>query len=185
MILRYLFLSFCSVILTLIAFIITPVLALFLDAEGNLKFGRSIFQPPDNPAIGDASWKKEHPLDTNYELAVSYLWRNPAQGFQLGIAGADDFVLHEFAMPRVYGDITITAGMEVAIDGKTRIPGKTGWFKVVIGKYWHYRSIKQWPFGIYTSSEFGWRLQGIAEGRPQDICRQLVFTPIRIIRFIK
>jgi hypothetical protein len=177
---RYLFLSFCSIILTLIAYLITPVLALFLDAEGNLRFGRSIFQPPDNPAIGDASWKDEHPYDTDYKLAVSYLWRNPAQGFQLGFAGADLWVLNELAMVKVEGDITITGGIN---DGVDYLLGKTGWFQVSIGEYWHWRNIKHWGFGIYTSSEFGWRLQGIAEGRPQDICRQLVFTPIRLIRY--
>jgi hypothetical protein len=108
-----------------------------------------------------------------------WLARNSAQGFQLNYAGADPWVLNELAMVKVEGDITITGG----IVGELK--GKTGWYKVTIGDYWHWRNIKYWGFGIYTSSEFGWRLQGIAQGRPQDICRQLVFTPIRFIKFVR
>jgi hypothetical protein len=181
---EYLWLAVLSVLLTILSFVLAPLLALGLDKDKNLKYGRALFQPPDNPAVGDSSWKREHPIDTDYELAVSYLWRNPAQGFQLGYAAADISVLDPKAPIRVYGNIFITAGVSVAVDGKTKIVGETGWYKVIIGKHWHWRSIKRWPFGIYTSSEFGWRLQGLAMGRPQDICRQMVFTPLRFIKFI-
>jgi hypothetical protein len=147
---------------------------------------RNLFQPPDSLCYGDWAFHQNKGKNLSwYERSVVWLRRNGAQGFDLRVAGTDPWVLNELAMVKVEGDITITAGMEVAIDGKTRIAGRTGWFKVSIGEYWHYRNIKHIGFGIYTSSEFGWRLQGIAEGRPQDICRQLVFTPVRMIKFVK
>jgi hypothetical protein len=189
---RYLLLSFFSVILTVIGWSRSWFLALFVNSNGDLPYLLRWFQPSDTKCWGDANfWKNEMPSGRWYQsilwYARSVVWlaRNSAQGFQLSYAGADEWVLNELAMVKVEGDITITAGMEVAIDGKTRIAGKTGWYKVSIGKYWHWRNIKQCPFGIYTSSEFGWRLQGIAQGRPQDICRQLVFTPIRFIKFVR
>lgn len=192
MTLRYLFLSFCSVILTLIAKLLAWKIAKYVDADGNLPASLSYFQPADTKCWGDeAFWKNEMPatainIDTIwYNRSVAWLKRNPSQGFDRYVAGADEWVLNELAMIKVEGDIEITAGMEVAIDGKTHVPGKTGYYKVTIGKYWHWRNIKQWSFGIYTSSEFGWRLHGIATGRPQDICRQLVFTPIRFIKFVR
>jgi hypothetical protein len=191
MTLRYIFLSFCSVILTLIAKLFARQIAKYVDVHGDLPVSLSYFQPADTKCFGDQSfWQNEMPATKDnmgtiwYERSCAWLARNPAQGFDM-LCAADEWVLSELAMVKVEGDIDITAGMEVAIDGKTRIHGKTGWHKVSIGKFWHYRNINAWPFGIYTSSEFGWRLQGIAQGRPQDICRQLVFTPIRIIKFVR
>jgi hypothetical protein len=185
MIFRYLTLSLLSVILTLVAKLFARQIAKYVDADGDLPKNLYWFQPADTKCWGDkAFWENEGKWLTWYERSIEWLKRNPAQGFDRYVAGANEWVLNELAMVKVEGDIEITAGMEVDAGGK-RLLGKTGYYKVTIGDYWHWRNIKQWPFGIYTCSEFGWRLQGIAQGRPQDICRQLVFTPIRFIKFVR
>jgi hypothetical protein len=192
MILRYILLSLVSATLTIIGWSRSWFIALFVDSNGDLPYLLRWFQPSDTKCWGDANfWKNEMPSGKWYQpilwYARSVVWlaRNSAQGFQLNYAGADPWVLNELAMIKVEGNLDITGGVEVAIDGVTRVQGVIGWYKVSIGQYWHYRSIKPWYFGLYTTSEFGWRLHGIATGRPQDICRQLVFTPFRFIKFVR
>lgn len=75
MIPRYLFLSFCSVILTIIAQF-SFLWALFVNKDGRLPRWLSWFNPPDTAAWGDqAFWQNEVPAGGWYQLILWY-WRS-------------------------------------------------------------------------------------------------------------
>lgn len=77
-----------SVLVTIVGFIIAPVLPLFAK-NGWLPKLLSWFQTPDNSLYGDDGWKYEHwqwryKLPTwlaTYVGMVGWLWRNPAYGY--------------------------------------------------------------------------------------------------------
>ena len=73
--------AMASVVVTLTAYMFNWLFALFVQSDGNLPRWLRWFQPSDNLAIGDALWKAEHPGYSNYMLALTYMNRNPAQGF--------------------------------------------------------------------------------------------------------
>lgn len=78
---RYLLILPLGVLMSLIAIIFSPLLALFVDKNGNLPWQLSWFQTPDAPAWGDASWAADNPNKSKWWLAQSWLRRNPAYGF--------------------------------------------------------------------------------------------------------
>ena len=100
MIFRYIVSVIVALTAWVTSFFVVPILALFLD-KGNLRYGRKWYQPPDNLAIGDVSWKNEHPTYSDYRLAVSYCLRNPTQGVDQALKAE---VYHP-SICKTYGDI--------------------------------------------------------------------------------
>lgn len=81
-----------SLAMTLVGFIIAPVLPFFAK-DGWLPSWLSWFQTPDNSLDGDNGWKTEHWL-WRYKLPeaicvyvgrIGWLWRNPTYGYGLVI----------------------------------------------------------------------------------------------------
>ena len=115
--------ALASVVVTLAAYLFNWLFALFVQSDGNLPRGLKWFQPSDNLAIGDALWKSEHPDYSDYMLALSYMNRNPAQGF-------DQFLqadVSETTPVKVRGNLYIRVGPK----------GIGGWYLITSKVYFH------------------------------------------------
>lgn len=152
MILRYLSLSFCSVILTVIAYFITPVACLFLDADGNLKYLRGWLQTTDASATGDpVFWPQQHPGYSPYKLSVLWLWRNPSQGFD----------------QKLRANVTMQTPVTIHWhNGDNYLYTCDGYFHL------------SYRLGLATGG-LGWRLNNIVEGYPHKTMGQIVTTVLR------
>lgn len=166
----YPFKAIASILVTVVALIVAPVLPLFAR-DGLLPNWLKWFQTPDNSLYGDWGWKTEHhPEDYKTHMSMTkWLWRNPAQGFDQ-LLKANITLLEEY---NVLGNIKVQETQ--GIGGVLFIHG-AGYFHLYIII----------PLGKKCiHSEFGWRLRGIVEGYPSEICKQFVFTPFRVFKFGK
>lgn len=167
---KYSFLAVESMLATLIAFLFNWLFALFVQADGNLPRCLSWFQPSDNKAVGDEIWREEHPGDTPYELALSYMNRNPAQGF-------DQLAQAKITSKTPY---TVSGNINIA-DGKN---GIAGWYRITAGEYWHFAYVWKIPYlDKCITGGFGWRLISLAKKPVHPTLGQLVFTPARLYKF--
>ena len=158
---------------TLTARLFNWLFALFVQSDGNLPRWLKWFQPSDNLAIGDALWKAEHPDYSDYMLALSYMNRNPAQGF-------DQFLqanVSETTPVKVRGNLYIRDGAK----------GVGGWYLITTDKYFHFAYLMPltWFGEFCITGGFGWRLVSIAKGYHHDTLGQFVFTPFRFQHFYK
>jgi hypothetical protein len=159
MIILYLLCALSSAPMTLLAWVLAPFLALFLDSAGNLKYGRSLFQMSDNPAIGDDLWQASHP--NRYWAATTYMWRNPAQGFAQMCGAKVDM-----ATPiKVYGDASSEFGCYL-------ITTDNGYF------LFNYR-IKITSDRCLLGA-LGWNLKPLYSQLPHETLGQLYVTPFRL-----
>ena len=151
--LLYPFYAIASWLVTLCAYPFAPIICLFVKADGNLVF--SWFGTPDAPAIGAEFWKRDNPNYSDYRLAVTWMWRNPAQGF-------DQIVQAKVTMQtpcKLYG----------SIESENYLITGGGYFHL------HYR------LGLAVGG-MGWRLNNIVQGYEHKTMGQLVST---ILRFNK
>ena len=165
--------ALASVVVTLAAYLFNWLFALFVQSDGNLPRWLKWFQPSDNLAIGDALWKAEHPDYSDYMLALSYMNRNPAQGF-------DQFLqanVSETTPVKVRGNLYIRVGPK----------GIGGWYLITSKDYFHLTYVlpMTWFGEFCITGGFGWRLVSIAKGYHHDTLGQLVFTPFRFHQFYK
>jgi hypothetical protein len=121
MILRYLFLSIIQVLLMLVQFFFSWLIALSVTKDGHLRLLPPLFEPTDSLAIGDrAYWDNEMsycmgwPISIrNYWLALNWGVRNPAYGFadMAGFTINNAHSLHiKLQMLRIMGGILSLAG---------------------------------------------------------------------------
>lgn len=176
--LKYTILALLSLPLTLVAFIIAPILPLFASKDGWLPKWLWWFQTPDNSLDGDTGWFNEHwqwryalptPLCT-YVGRVGWLWRNPAYAF--GCEYIDGF------LPVTYrGDPTIG-------DNQT---AKEGWLYVEVGELFQLTYVKR----IASTNKcfyvnFGWNIRALTDSNNarKEYEATFVFSP-RISGFYK
>ena len=152
-----------SISLTLLAFLLAPILPLFADKYGWLPVWLWWFQTPDNSLDGDHGWKAEHCLGwPRYLKRVAWLIRNPAYGFEIEVCGA---VIFPADTVNIWGNPRI----------KNRTDGVAGWYCCLVGDYWNFKAVL--PMGSRCLQfEYGWKLQPYAQnGAPKHIERaQLV-----------
>lgn len=165
----YILLILPTLAMTRLAYLLAPVLTLLIDDAGRLPWQLSWFEPSDNPAIGDASWKAEHPDYGNYRLAVTYMWRNPAQGFEQWLK-AD---VNEKTPCTCLGNVGISDGVN----------GVAGYYLVRANGYFHLAYV--WPCGFNhcITGGFGWRLNSLVKGYSHPTLGQYCFTPFRFQKF--
>jgi hypothetical protein len=109
---------FLGIQIALIAILGAEIICLLsLKKDGNLRQPfKSIFQPADNLAIGDASWKESNPTYSDFRLAASYIRRNAAYGYQ-SLAGLPvQDAPQIFGNPLIHDGIYGIAGIYLAID---------------------------------------------------------------------
>jgi len=165
--------ALASVVITLIAYLFNWLFALFVRPDGNLPRWLKWFQPSDNKAVGDTLWKAEHPGYSNYQLARSYMNRNPAQGFDQLLQAK----VSETTPVKVRGNLNIRVGPK----------GIGGWYLITSKDYFHLTYVlpMTWFGEFCITGAFGWRLVSIAKGYRHDTLGQLVFTPFRFHQFYK
>jgi hypothetical protein len=155
---KYILFAVSNIVMTLLAMILAPFLALFLDSDGNLRYGRRLFQMSDNPAIGDDLWQVDHP--NHYWAATTYMWRNPAQGFAQMCGAKVDM-----STPiKVRGN----AGAEF---GYYLITTDNGYF------LFNYRV--KITSTICLLGAIGWNLKPLYSQLPHETLGQLYITPFR------
>ena len=172
----YLILTPISLLLTLVAVILAPVLPLFAqnafgwrDNHSYEDFGPRLpqwlnwFMTPDNDLYGDATFSRIN--GKSYFSQVKWLWRNPAYSFALRYIQAP-------YNTSVKGDPTI----------KDNDNAKEGWCLVFSNGLFQFRFVKR----IFSTNRcwycnFGWNIMGLTdpkvEPKPQEWQATFVFSP--------
>lgn len=148
--------------MTLCAYIFAPIICLFIRKDGTLYL--SWFGTPDAPAVGDTLWKQNHLDYSDYKLAVTWMWRNPAQVFDQILS----IVVPTSADIKVYGNLNIR-------DGANPVGG---WF------FLEYKNAFQFaaciPVGsVCINMGAGWRLDPIVKKYESKTLGALIATPFR------
>lgn len=162
-----------GIVVALISILFSEVICLVaLKSDGNLRQPfRAIFQPADNPAIGDDMWKQEHPTYSNFGLASSYLRRNAAYGYQ--------YLCRVSVNPGI-GWKSITTGNINITDG---VNGIAGWY-FAINQYGFFEFV--WIYdrgnGKCWRGEYGWEIVNCSQSLAGQLnlvlfVRQFNFTP--------
>ena len=172
----YLFLVPISLLITLIAVILAPILPLFAiqklwwcdnhnyQAVGPvLPFWLNWFQTPDNTLNGDATFQSLNGI--SYWAKVKWLWRNPAYSFALRY-------LNNSYYTKVWGDKTI----------KDNDNAKEGWCLVNANGLFQFVCVKR----IFSSNRciyinLGWNIRGLVDNnvqpKPNTWQATFVFSP--------
>jgi hypothetical protein len=167
-ILAYPILAVASWLLTLAAFLFAPVIALFVDGDGNLPRWLSYFQTPDAPCWGADFWAASNPSYGRYELIVTWLIRNPAQGYDQTVKANVDYN----TPVKVYGNINI--------DDSTS-PPVGGWFLITGGGYFQLQVIIPTSWKC-IEMHYGWSLKPLAKGYRHPTLGALLATPLRLYK---
>jgi len=158
-----------SWLITLSAFLFAPVIALFVDANGNLPRWLKWFQTPDAPCWGVPFWKEQHPSYSTYWLCITWLWRNPAQGFDQTVKAN----VSKSTPVKVWGNLNISDGVYGNPIG--------GWFLITGGGVFQFAAIIPFKYGCIDIG-LGWRLDPIAKGYESKTLGALIATPARFFR---
>lgn len=90
-VIKFVFLFFADLVMTVVGRILAPVVVLFADEDGWLPDWLSWFQTPDNPLDGDDGHRERWPREGwfwRYCRRVAWLWRNNVYGFTIDVLGA-------------------------------------------------------------------------------------------------
>ena len=149
--LKWLPLAILSILGTIVSYFITPIACLFLTPEGDLRYLKGYLQTTDNLAIGDGFWTRDNPTYSRYKLAVTWLWRNPAQGLD----------------QKLMANVTMQTPVKVVYEtGDNYLYTCDGYF------HFSYR------IGLMTGG-MGWRLNNIVKGYEHKTMGQIVSTILR------
>jgi hypothetical protein len=153
----YLILVPISLLLTLLAVILAPVLPLFAVQKDGWLDNHSIwgigprlptwlnwFQTPDNSLDGDATFQAIN--GRSYWAKVKWLWRNPAYSFALRYIAAP-------YTTKVAGDPTI----------KDNDNAKAGWCSVHANGLFQFTLVAPIGFSRCFLCNFGWNIRGLVD----------------------
>jgi hypothetical protein len=168
----YFFLLPISILVTLLAYLLAPVTALFVRKDGTLPYPLSYLGTTDNSNWGDEGhevrWKFEH----SYMQACAWLFRNPAYGF-------------EWDGPLA---AKVQKNTPVSLKGNPQIKNRTnavaGWYFCTVGDYWNFKAVIPLWGDLAFMPEFGWKLQEFAQGKPYTGKAMYVFS-LRFTAFHK
>jgi len=171
----YLLLVPISLLLTLIAVILAPLLPLFAvqklwwcDNHSYQAVGPVLptwlnwFQTPDNTLNGDATFQLANGI--SYWAKVKWLWRNPAYSFALRY-------LNNPYYTQVWGDKTI----------KDNDNAKEGWCLVHANGLFQFTLVAPIGFSRCVYVNLGWNVRGLVDvnvnPKPQEWQATFVFSP--------
>jgi len=149
MIIKYLLLALFGVLVSLFAWVFSPVLALFIRSDGYLPGWLSWFQTQDNPAIGDAGFQTRQMSWTTSRYLWGMFWiaRNPAYGY-------DSWAGFDVSPDMIYMTSKL-AGLEW---DNTATVFRTGTMLQTFGKYFEWSAVWRWSATRYGRVAFGWHL---------------------------
>ena len=170
----YILLVPISLLITLLAVILAPILPLFAiqklwwcDNHAYQAVGPvlpfNVFMTPDNTINGDATFQNLNGI--SYWSKVKWLWRNPAYSFALRY-------LNNPYYTKVWGDKTI----------KDNDNAKEGWCLVYANRLFQFVCVKR----IFSSSRciyinLGWNIRGLVDDgvqpKPNTWQTTFVFSP--------
>ena len=173
--LNYLILVPISLLLTLIAMILAPVLPIFAVQKDGWLDNHSIwgigprlptwlnwFMTPDNSLDGDATFEKIN--GRSYWAKVKWLWRNPAYSFAIR------YIASPYTTS-VAGDKTI----------KDNDNAKAGWCLVHANGLFQFTSVTPIGFNRCIYVNLGWNIRGLVDDnvqpKPQNWQSTFVFSP--------
>lgn len=171
----YLVLVPISLVITLLAVILAPILPIFAkDSYGPLDNGSTMgigprlpkwlnwFMTPDNSLYGDATFEKLHP--PSYWSEVLWLWRNPAYSFGLRYLNAPYETSYS-------GDPSI----------KDNDNAKAGWCLVHANGLFQFKWVKPIGFSRCIYCNFGWNIMALVDPnvnpKPNPYQATFVFSP--------
>lgn len=171
----YLILVPISLIVTLIAVLLAPIMPVFateqegwLDNHSRWGLGPRLpkwlfwFMTPDNSLDGDATFEKLNP--PSYWSKVKWLWRNPAYSFALRY-------LNNPYYTKVWGDPTI----------RDNDNAKAGWCFVRANDLFQFRLVAPIGFSRCFYCNLGWNVIGLVDPNvnPKPLTWQstFVFSP--------
>lgn len=171
----YLLLVPISLVLTLVAIILAPVLPMLAtEQEGWLdnhaKWGvgprlptwLSWFQTPDNSLDGDATFERLNGI--SYWAKVKWLWRNPCYAFAIRY-------LNNPYYTKVAGDKTI----------KDNDNAKSGWLLVHANGLFQFTIVISIGFSRCIYCNFGWNIRALVDDnapiKPDPYQATFVFSP--------
>jgi len=171
----YLILVPISLLITLVAIILAPILPLFAkDRMGPADNGSkqeigpwlptwlNWFQTPDNNLYGDATFISIN--GKSYWSEVKWLWRNPAYSFALRY-------LNNPYYTKVRGDKTI----------KDNDNAKAGWLFVTANGLFQFALVYPIGFSRCIYCNFGWNIRGLVDDnvqpKPDPWQATFVFSP--------
>lgn len=171
----YLILVPISLIITLIAVLLAPIMPVFateqegwLDNHSRWGLGPRLpkwlfwFMTPDNSLDGDATFERLNP--PSYWSKVKWLWRNPAYSFALRY-------LHNPYYTKVSGDPTI----------RDNDNAKAGWCFVRANNLFQFRWVLPIGFSRCFYCNLGWNVIGLVDPNvnPKPLTWQstFVFSP--------
>ena len=171
----YILLVPISLLLTLIAVILAPILPLFAvqklwwcDNHSYQAVGPVLptwlnwFQTPDNTLNGDSTFQSLNGI--SYWAKVKWLWRNPAYSFALRY-------LNNPYYTQVWGDKTI----------KDNDNAKEGWCLVHANGLFQFTLVAPIGFSRCVYINLGWNVRGLVDvnvnPKPQEWQATFVFSP--------
>jgi hypothetical protein len=171
----YILLVPISLLLTLVAVIIAPILPLFAKPlngwcdnhsyealEPRLPSWLGWFMTPDNSLDGDATFKRLN--SPSYKSQVKWLWRNPAYSFALRY-------LNNPYYTQVRGDKTI----------KDNDNAKAGWCFVNANGLFQFTSVTSIGFSRCIYVNLGWNVRALVDDnfqpKPNPYQATFVFSP--------
>lgn len=146
----WLILAPLTIMVTLLAIVLSPILALFVQDDNRLPNYLNWFQTPDNLIIGDDQFRSEQMSWTKskYLYALFWLARNPAYGFDsfVGIKINPGFIYHSKGDEKV-----------------GNVPLHEGWVYRTLRntdgtKAWQFYLIKRLTNTKCLKLNFGWKL---------------------------
>lgn len=167
----YLLLVPISLLLTLVAVILAPILPAFATEQMGWCDNHSYqgvgprlpkwlnwFMTPDNDLYGDATFQKNN--GKSYWSEVKWLWRNPAYSFAIQYLK----VPYNSA---VHGDKTI----------KDNDNAKAGWLFVTVNGLFQYVCVLPIGFSRCIYCNFGWNIRGLVDPNvPEPATWQATFV---------
>jgi hypothetical protein len=173
--LAYLIIVPISLLLTLIAVILAPVMPIFTVQElwwcDNHSFQAvgpvlpkwlNWFMTPDNTLNGDQTFQGQNP--PSYWSKVKWLWRNPA---------------YSFALRYIAAPYTTTVKGDPSI--KDNDNAKAGWCLVNSNGLFQFRWVQPIGFSRCLYCNFGWNIMGLADPnvnpKPDQWQSTFVFSP--------
>ena len=171
----YLLLVPVSLILTLIAIILAPILPMLATAQegwldNHAKWGYgprlptwlSWFQTPDNSLDGDATFERLNGV--SYWAKVKWLWRNPCYAFAIR------YLMPEY-ITSVSGDKTI----------KDNDNAKAGWCLVHANGLFQFTSVTPIGYSRCIYVNLGWNIRALVDDgvpvKPNPYQATFVFSP--------
>lgn len=168
--------------MTLLAYVLAPVLPLFATlqlglvnnaekeaVEPRLPWWLSWFGTFDNSLLGDDGHKERWAGKSRYWQMAAWCARNSAYGWEQSVLAANI---------KSYDRVSTTGNAWI----KNRQNAVTGSYFCRVGDFWNYKLIKPLFGDTALMLEFGWKLQGYAQGRETEGRAMYVFS-IRLTAF--